>query len=109
MKNLHMMIIDSAQTAHTEPVVVVWIFFRRHMGGNLNLSDNQLRSIPADFGQLQVGGSLCLNSKQLHSLPEGFENSSVGEDLFLYGNQLVEQTNSFLNVQGEVYFEEDEY
>ena len=77
------------------------------MGGNL--SDNQLRSILADFGQLEVGGDLRLNNKQLHSLLEGFESSSVGEDLFLYGNQVVEQTYSFLNVQGEVYFEEDEY
>ena len=49
---------------------------------------------------------LCLNDKQLDSLPEGFENISVGVNLALYGNWLVEQSCSFPNVQGEVYYEE---
>ena len=72
--------------------------------GYLYLDNNQLGSLPADFGQLQVGGDLRLNHNQLDSLPEGFENISVGEDLYLYNNQLVEQSCSFPNVQGEVYF-----
>ena len=56
-----------------------------------------------------MGGHLRLNHNQLDSLPDGFENISVGGDLYLYNNQLVEQTYNFLNVEGEVYFEEDDY
>ena len=64
------------------------------MGGNLWLNNNQLKSLPANFGELKVGRDLRLNSNQLQSLPEGFESISVGGtlyELYLSNKQLARQ------------------
>ena len=72
----------------------------------LILQSNQLESLPANFGELEVGRSLFLHNSQLQSLPEGFENISIGGNLYLYDNQSAQHTCTFPNVQGKVAFEE---
>ena len=82
-------------------------FGELEVGGDLFLHQNQLKFLPSNFGELEVGGTLWLDRNQLKSLPEGFENISVGGDLTLFNNQLAKQTCNFPNVQGEVKFDDD--
>ena len=75
------------------------------VGGNLYLSSNQLRSLPATFGSIIVGGDLWLNGNQLNSLPESFGSATVGGHLSLNSNQLCSLPASFgsVTVGGDLY------
>ena len=70
--------------------------------GDLDLSNNEMKTLPAGFHQLKVGGDLYLNDNQLQTLPEGFENISVGGRLHLEDNPLSEIPGIFMNVKGRV-------
>jgi Leucine-rich repeat (LRR) protein len=67
--------------------------------GNLYLSYNQLTSLPESFGNLEVGGSLYLGNNKLTSLPESFGNLEVGGHLFLDYNKLTSLPESFGNLK----------
>ena len=77
------------------------------VGGDLNLYQNQLRTLPESFASLTVGGYLRLNENQLTTLPESFGSLTVGEDLGLYYNQLTTLPESFgsLTVGGDLYID----
>ena len=42
------------------------------MGGDLDLSGNQLNKLPDSFGNVKVGGNLYLICNQLEGLPDSF-------------------------------------
>ena len=66
---------------------------------NLELDDNQLSSLPDNFGNLQNLSDLFLNSNQLSSLPESFGNLQSLSDFDLSWNQLTSLPESFGNLQ----------
>ena len=67
--------------------------------GNLNLSINKLTSLPESFGNLKVGRDLILSFNQLASLPESFGNLEVKGHLLLSHNQLTSLPESFGNLK----------
>jgi Leucine-rich repeat (LRR) protein len=66
---------------------------------DLNLDKNKLTSLPESFGNLKVGGSLYLGDNELASLPESFGNLEVGGVLSLPFNQLTSLPESFGNLK----------
>jgi len=67
--------------------------------GDLYLRLNKLTSLPKSFGNLKVGGNLQLSFNQLTSLPESFGNLKVGRDLGLGNNKLTSLPESFGNLK----------
>ena len=74
------------------------------VGGDLDLSDNELTSLPASLGGLMVGHRLFLSYNQLTSLPDTFGGLTVGTDLFLSDNQLTSPLPALPNVGGRVFY-----
>ena len=69
-----------------------------------DLSFCKIGKLPELFNTL-VCGSLDLSSNNLQSLPESFGNITLGDDLNLCDNrQLKGVPNSFPNVKGEVLY-----
>ncbi|KAG6559491.1 E3 ubiquitin-protein ligase ipaH9.8 [Candidatus Rhabdochlamydia oedothoracis] len=66
---------------------------------NLDLSSNQLTTLPKSFGNLQALTQLCLSSNQLTTLPTSFGNLQALTHLYLYNNQLRTLPASFGNLQ----------
>ena len=69
------------------------------IGGDLHLDTNQLKSLPESFGNLIIGGDLYLQETQLESLPASFGNLIIGGDLLLSDNQLESLPESFGNLK----------
>ena len=67
--------------------------------GDLNLRLNKLTSLPESFGNLKVGGNLQLSFNQLTSLPESFGNLKAGGSLYLGNNKLTSLPESFGNLK----------
>ena len=67
--------------------------------GDINLSENQLTSLPESFGNLRINGKLILTNNRLKSLPESFSNIQISNDLYLVNNSLTTLPESFGNIQ----------
>ena len=75
------------------------------VGGDLDLQDNKLTSLPESIGSMQVGGDLFLSHNELTSLPESMGSIQVGGFLHLYNNNLPDPKPTkadFPNVKGDV-------
>ena len=66
---------------------------------NLYLDTNQLSSLPESFGNLQSLAFLSLSNNQLSSLPESFGDLQYLYNLNLFNNQLSSLPESFGNLQ----------
>ena len=56
------------------------------ISGDLGLSGNEIRSLPAAVGRLKVGGDLGLDNNRLTTLPSEIAQMKVGGNLILDGN-----------------------
>ena len=65
----------------------------------LNWGNNNLTSLPENFGNLEVKGNLILKYNKLVSLPESFGNLKVGGSLYLDYNKLASLPESFGNLK----------
>lgn len=73
------------------------------VGGNLELSNNLLQILPESFGNIKVGGNLLLSYNLLKKLPESFKNITVGGNLVLsYNLPALILPYSFDNVNGHI-------
>jgi hypothetical protein len=70
--------------------------------GDLNLSYNELQTLPENFCSIKVGGDLNLSYNELQTLPENFHHIEIGGNLNLSNNLLEILPNSFgyINIQG---------
>ena len=70
--------------------------------GRLDLSYNQLVSLPSSFGSLEVKGNLDLSDNRITSLPESFGSLRVGGRVDLRNNAVREErgadTKQFPNI-----------
>ena len=69
-----------------------------NINGNLVLSNNLLKTLPKNFGNIIVGGNLVLSNNLLQTLPESFGNIKVGGNLLLSYNLLKKLPESFKNI-----------
>jgi hypothetical protein len=69
-----------------------------NINGNLILSNNLLKTLPKNFGNIIVGGNLVLSNNLLQILPESFGNIKVGGNLLLSYNLLKKLPESFKNI-----------
>lgn len=69
-----------------------------NINGNLVLSNNLLKTLPKNFGNIIVGGNLELSNNLLQKLPESFGNIKVGGNLLLSYNLLKKLPESFKNI-----------
>ena len=69
-----------------------------NINGNLVLSNNLLKTLPKNFGNIIVGGNLELSNNLLQILPESFGNVKVGGNLLLSYNLLKKLPKSFKNI-----------
>jgi len=72
--------------------------------GDMDMSDNLLKELPASFSSISIGGHLSLAENQLATLPDDFGSIDIGGDLNFTDNQLESLPQSFVDlVSGEAW------
>ena len=75
----------------------------------INLSNNQLQSLPAEIGNLRNLQILGLYNNQLQSLPAEIGNLINLQELYLNNNQLQSLTIDFLKIKNTLIIDNTAY